>query len=201
MPSSDFTPNNVWGSNPATSGEHELTLPSGQTCRAKKIGMEGLLEMGILDQADSLTAMAEKHTSTRKVGGPDGPTEAKVNEAGILADPEAMKAVIGLTDRALPIIVVSPPVALHYSERMVGKTKHTKLLTEADRDEIRLLRGLPNLVFTDQVGFEDKMFLFDWASGGLKSLTSFRPGSTPDVVPVAAKPNRPKSSKRASRNN
>jgi hypothetical protein len=197
MPSSDFTPNDVWGSNPATAGEFELTLPSGQTCRAKKIGMEGLLEMGILDQADSLTAMAEKHTSTQKKGGPDGPTIAKVNEAGIMADPEAMKAIIGLTDRALPIIVISPPVALHYSERMVGKTKHTKMLND---DERALMRAdKPNLVFTDQIGFDDKMFLFDWAAGGLSALVPFRGGSTTDVANVAPRTKPKGKAKRAPR--
>jgi hypothetical protein len=200
MPSSDFTPNNVWGTAEPVGAAHELTLPSGQTCQARKIGMEGLLEMGILDQADSLTAIAEKYTSSKKVGGPDGPTVAETNDAALLADPAALKAVIGLADRAMPVIVVSPPVALHYSERVVGKTKVTKLLTEDDRVKIREERNQPGLIFTDQIDFADKMHLFDWASGGLKGLTSFRGESTADVGVVGAKPSRPKPTKRASRN-
>jgi hypothetical protein len=181
MPSSEFVPNQVWGSADAVSSVHELTLPSGQTCQAKKVGIEGLLEMGILDQADSLTAMVNDHTQRVKKNGPSGPETVSVNQGSLMADSNAMKAIIGLADRALPIIVTSPPVALHFSERMVGKTKHTKMLTEAERKKIREERGQPDLVFTDQVGFEDKMWLFDWASGGLKSLASFRGESSADV--------------------
>lgn len=199
MPSQEFTPNTVWGSNEPVAGHHELTLPSGQTCRAKKIGMEGLLEMGILDQADSLTAMAERFTKTEQKSGPNGPATAKVDEGAILADPGALKAIISLVDRALPIIVLSPPVALHYKEQVVGKTKVTKMLDDRERAEMREARNQLDLVFTDQVGFEDKMFLFDWAAGGLSSLVPFRRESSANVLGVDDVPRLSRPTKRPSR--
>jgi hypothetical protein len=190
MPS-DFIPNNVWASNTPISAEEDLTLPSGQTCRAKKVGLEGLLEMGILEKADSLTAMVSQYTTEVKNNGPDGPTESKVDDRAILRDPNAMKSIIEMVDRALPVIVTSPSLRLHFTEVKVGKTTVTQMIPAAKREK--------GVVYTDQVGFEDKMFLFEWASGGLASFLGSASKSPADVGNVVhvAKPK--KSAKRASR--
>jgi hypothetical protein len=198
MPSENFTPNNVWGSTPPAGTTEELTLPSGQTCAARKVSIEKLIESGILMEADSLTALMADHTVQSKPNGPNGPVVAKVDENALLTDPEGMKAIIGLCEKAMPGIVVSPPVALHYRTVVVGKTTVQRNLNDDERAE--LLAGQPGLIFTDQIDFMDKMFLFDWSAGGLKAMTPFREGSADGLGTVAnvARPKKP--SKRASRN-
>lgn len=190
--------NNVWASNRPDQTE-ELTTPSGQTCEAKKVGVEGLIEMGILNQMDSLTALVDQYTKDVKKHGPGGPVTTELDEAKLMADPESVKAIISLADRALPVIVVDPPVALHFTERTVGKTTVVKRLSEAERNTLREERGQPDLIFTDQVDFEDKMWLFDWATGGLQKMATFRRGSSDDVATVDNEPKSPRATKRTPR--
>lgn len=182
MPSDNFTPNNVWGSTAPEGSEEELTLPSGQTCRAKKVTVTSMIEAGILNNADSLTAMVDQYTRTVKGGKVADGTPVVDNK--ILGDSKALKMMIEMADRSLPAIVVSPPVTLHFSERTVGKTTVTKKLTEEERDKLRA--ATPGLIFTDQIDLEDKMELFEWGVGGLKAFSSFRQGSTADVGDVVA---------------
>lgn len=193
MPS-EFTPNNVWGGSAAIDEEQELTLPSGQTCLARRVSIESMLTAGILSDVDSLTAMVAKYT--REVKGGNGTKDGTpVIDNSLLSDANAMKAMVLMVDKALPHIVVSPPVALHMSERKVGNTTVTKRLTEEERTKARQERNQPNLVFTDQVDFGDKMHLFEWSVGGLKSFMSFRAGSSPDVGSVGTVASNKKSAK------
>jgi hypothetical protein len=184
MPS-DFTPNNVWGSNAPEGSEEELTLPSGQTCRARKVTVTSLIEAGVLNEADSLTAMVDQHTRRIK-GGKGVPDGTVAIDQSIMRDSSTIKAMIMMADRTLPAIVVSPPVALHFKDITVGKTTVTKSLPESERNAMRLVR--PGLIFTDQIDLEDKMHLFEWGVGGLKAFSSFRadtPNDVGSVVPVS----------------
>lgn len=193
MPS-DFVPNSVWGSANPSASEHELTTPSGQTCRARKMTIESMIETGLLADADSITAVVSKHV--RKVKGGNGKADHnRVDEQSMLRDAAAVKSIITLTDKVLPHIVVSPRVVLHYKETTVGKTTVTKALTTEEREEIQA--AAPGTVFTDQIDLEDKMFLFDWAAGGLQAMTNFRGGSTPDVGGVVPGKRSKKQTKRA----
>lgn len=178
MPSSDFTPNNVWADSSPAGTEEEITLPSGQTCRARKMSIESMIEAGMLAQADALTAQVQKHTKKikTKVGGQTGrggkqapPAQASadvLDEQALMKDPSGMKALVSLMDRALPHIVTSPTVVLHFTETTVGKTTVTKVIPAEDRES--------GLVYTDQIGFEDKVDLFNWAADGLGSMLTFR---------------------------
>lgn len=170
MPSSEFSPNNVWGSATPLGGEEELTTPRGQTCRARKMSIEDMIKAGVLMEADALTAQIKKYTKKVKKGKPSGqgaPSySSEIDEKKLLEDPSAITSLIGMIDKALPHIVVSPKVALHYTSQTVGKTRVTKLIPPEERDQ--------NLVYTDQIDFEDKMFLFDWAAGGLSAMLQFR---------------------------
>ncbi|MET0418702.1 MAG: hypothetical protein ABW022_22025 [Actinoplanes sp.] len=177
--------NNVWASNTAEGDAEELTLPSGQTCLAVKLGMEGLISAGILAEADSLTAIVtDKHV--RKVRGGKGVADGiEVDNKSLMKDAGAMMSIITLADKALPHIVQSPDVRLHYVTNPDGST--TKIPKE---------KREPGIIYTDQVGFEDKMFLFEFCMGNLAGeLATFR-GESPDalgamatrtVVPVKAK--------------
>lgn len=195
--SESFTPNTVWASTPGSSVEVELTLPSGQTCRAIRLGIESLLQAGVLAESDALTGMVDqKHI--RKVRGAKGVADHdQVDTAAVMKDTQAMSAIITVADKALPLIVKSPTVMLHYETITVGKTTVQKMIPESKRDEIRAELG--SVAFTDQIGFEDKMFLFEWAIGSLTNLATFRGESTPDVGGVAVKSSGKVQAKRPSR--
>lgn len=195
MPS-DFKPNNVWASTAPEGAEEELTMPSGQTCRARKVTVTSLIEAGILSQADALTAQVDQYT--RKVKGGKVADGTPVVDEAILRDSSAIKAMIAMADRTMPAVVVSPPVALHFKDVTVGKTTVTKKLTEAERAAMLLTQ--PHLVFTDQIGLEDKMFLFEWGVGGLKAFSSFRGESPADVGSVVSIQGRSGKAKRRPRN-
>ena len=191
MPS-DFTPNNAWAENAATEAEHELTTPTGQTLRARKVSIESLLEMGILTMADSLTPMMDQHMKKTMSHGPSGPATEAVDVSSLMSDPTAIKSIVTLVDKVMPSCIVSPVVKLHYTEQTIGKTTVTKMIP-ADKRE-------PGIIYTDQIPFEDKMWLFEWAAGGLQAMTSFREGSTADVgsvVPLAKPKGTPKRRSRA----
>jgi hypothetical protein len=196
MPSENFTPNNVWGSTAPEGSEEELTLPSGQTCRARKVTVTSMIEAGILNNADSLTAMVDQYT--RKVKGGKGVVDGTpVVDNKILGDSQALKMMIEMADRSLPAIVISPVVVLHFSERVVGKTTVTKKLNDEERAVIRA--ATPGVIFTDQIDLEDKMELFEWGVGGLKAFSSFREEPTTDVGDVVPVNRSSKSPKRRTR--
>lgn len=193
MPS---THNKVWGSTTpeSSSGVHELTAPSGQTCSARKMTIDRLMSSGILTKSDSLTALVTQYIDGK------GPKKA-IDEATIMktlmTDDTGLEAIFDLCDRALPSIVVSPPVSLHYADVTVGKTTIQRDLTPEQRAEI--LAVSPDTVFTDQIEFEDKMFLFEWATGGIGQAAAFRGGSANGMGTVAHGPQPPRKAKRARR--
>lgn len=166
--------NNVWASNSPEGDEHELTTPTGQTCRAKKMSIEAMLGAGLLAEADAITAQVAKHMKKVKPGGKQPKKDAgpEIDVPSLMKDPGAINDLVSMLDHMMPHIIVSPPVALHYTEQTVGKTKVTKVIPPEKREEMREER--PGLVFTDQVNLEDKMWLFDWSAGGLGSMLVFR---------------------------
>jgi hypothetical protein len=195
MPSpndSNFTPNAVWASAPREGETHELTLPSGQTCLARKVSIQSMIETGLMGYVDSLTASVEQYTRRIKGGKgvPDGTPEI---DSAILKDPQALKVLIQVADLVTPHIVASPTVLLHFTEQVVGKTRATKMIPASERIE--------GQIYTDQIDIEDKMFLFDWGLGGIAALQSFRgePGGDVGGVDAGQKP-RGKAKRRSGRN-
>lgn len=177
-----FVPNDVWATSTPTDSSEDLTLPSGQTCRAKRLGLEGVMTSGILGEADSLTAyVGRQHVDRVRKG--NGSTEEKLNASSVLKDPEALKAIVFLVDRAVPLIVETPPVQSHF----VPDGDTTRMLSAAERED--------GVIYTDRIPLEDKMFLFNFSIGGSRSLEQFR-SATDSVVAgldsVESLPSKPK---------
>lgn len=189
MPSADFTPNQVWGSQTPSDAPEEVTTPSGQTCLARKVSIESMLTGGILADADALTAAVTQYTKTTMKNGPKGPKSQDLDMSAMLSDTDAMAAIIGLADRALPSIVVSPVVKLHFVRRTVNKTTVQKMIPLSERE--------PGVIYTDQIDFSDKMFLFEWAVGDMSRLLVFRDGPAADVAGVVRSPKPARPAKRA----
>lgn len=177
----------VWASTaPLIAGdEEELTLPSGQTCRARKIGMEGLLQAGLIGEADTLSSLVDqKHV--RKVRGAKGKADGETLDAeSLVKDSKGMAALMGMTDKALPMIVVSPVVRLNLDE---------------NGDVIPLAKREKGVIYTDQIGMLDKFELFAWAVGDMAHLNTFRGGKAAgDVAAVGDGKSVPRATKRAPR--
>jgi hypothetical protein len=135
------------------------------------MSIEAMIESGMLADVDTLTSQVTKYTKKvkNKTGGkstaPAITSADELDPSSLLKDPKGIQLMIGLMDQVIPAIVVSPEVTLHFTKVTVGKTTVTKKIALEDRE--------PGKVYTDQVGFEDKVFLFDWAAGGLGSMMKF----------------------------
>lgn len=201
MPSFDgdnFTPNNVWSSATPEGAEEELTLPSGQTCRARRMSIEGVIQTGLLDEVDSLTATVDQYT--RKVKGGKGvPDGTVVVSDDLVKDVDALGKIMTMVDSLVPHIVVSPPVLAHWTEQTVGKTKVRKKIKPEDRQPTWNPKTKTGVIYTDMIGLDDKMHLFDWALGGLEAFSSFRDGSSGNVGDVADGEGARRKAKRRSR--
>lgn len=187
-PANESAPNNVWGTSAPSTQTEFLTLPSGQTAYANRLGMEGLLMAGVLGQADSLTAYVGKEHVQRVRGAKGQPDGEKVNASSVMRDPEALRSIVKLVDMATPHIVSNPVVHLHFTVR---DDDTTLIIPMAERDKA--------LIYTDQISFDDKMFLFNFAIGGTRDLQRFREESAAAVAGVEDVPGVPRPPVRLSR--
>lgn len=204
--------NDVWGQSGLTETQH-LTLPSSQVCKAKPIGLEGVFKSGILGAADSLTAYVGKEY-IRKVRGAKGrPDTEEINVKALMNDPDALGRIVLMVDTITPLVVVEPEVIRHFVDiepEGEGKPKTRKI-----PDDERVCRDCGimrkdhapeslqhdnhawrSAIYTDMIGMEDKMFLFNFAVSGVRDVESFRQASAEAVgdlvdredVPVPAQP-------------
>ena len=156
------------------STEMDLTVPSGNKCRVRKIGgMQMFLEKGMVPNSLMPTVM-EHMNDKREVD------MAKVSE-DFLEDPAKLAAIIELSDSVVCNVVVAPRVL---------PVPHM----DVDVPERGLKAGDPvpfdmrdeTLLFVDEVDMEDKMFIFQWAVGGSKDVERFRERSQAAVEDVQA---------------
>lgn len=162
MPSST---NNVW-SNTAPASDaavEELTCPSGQTCLAKRTGLEGLMYSGQLLKLDSLTSMVDKKHVRRVRGGKGVEDADEIDAKSLMGDPNAIKTIIRLADALLPEILVEPRVAIHYT---INDEDEEEVIPTEDRE--------PGMVYTDQIDYIDKMFLMNYGMAGTRDAERFR---------------------------
>lgn len=183
-PTNDFQPNNVWGSNSPTGASEELTLPSGQTCRARRVGMEGLIAAGVLSEFDSLSSIVgSKHI--RKVRGAKSKADTEeINTAALMKDGKALGSMLAMVDKCLPIILESPAVACANDES-------GNVIPLEDRE--------PGRIYTDQIDMVDKFELFQWSVGTTSDLEPFRGPAATDVAGVVNGAGVQKPAKRAAR--
>lgn len=180
-PTTDTTQvNNVWATQGKSSQQPVfLKMPSGQTCYALKIGMDGMISAGILTEGDDLLKVAGEEHLVKKGGHlkKGGKPDVSVNALSLLKDPAALGRVVMLVDRALPIIVTEPVVLPHFRDVTNAGGTTTQKITLEERD--------PSAVYTDYIDLQDKMYLFNWAVGGTGDLETFRTESDAAVADLA----------------
>jgi len=128
----------------------DLLLPSGNTARVRRPGPEALLKKGVLP--DALAAQVQEMIAKGKGTISQKQTEELGN------DPETVLAMLDAMDRVLCTVVLEPKVLYHRNDK--GED-----IPEEERED-----G----IYTDDVDFEDKSFIFQYAVGGTRDLARFR---------------------------
>lgn len=148
----------------AGEAEEDLTVPSGELCRVRRPGAEGLLRAGVLKQADFLTPEASK-----AIGRAQG---KEMSEAQIAAqvqkmiseDEDGLDKLMGFIDKIVVYCVVEPKIL-------------PSPAIDATRD--------PENVYADDIDLDDKMFIVNFAVGGTRDLATFREQSDRALAGVA----------------
>lgn len=155
---------------------HDVTLPSGGIVQARRPGVGGLIEMGLLDSFDDLTALVQ----TEHIDSKDGkvtPEQAKAAAENLMANKESLAAALHLIDKLTVGVVVQPLVWVDYQLEGESDEDWLKRKEQAEEDEAFPVR---------KVDLDDKMFLLNWAVGGTPDLKAFREGTQQLVADVAA---------------
>lgn len=142
----------AWGSY-----DHELTMPSGQKCRVKKLDFEDVFAAGMMDRLNTLQGVVDKHTKKAEGQPPLDPTK-------MLADKRTARQMTSLMNEVVCMVVTAPKVVMppeKMEERKAG------------------------VVYADTVGIVDKMEIFAFAMGDLSELESFRGGAKQPAERVA----------------
>lgn len=154
--------------------EHELTVPSGNVCLVRRPGPALFAELSasipnaLLSEVMPLLEDAKEKGKTE--GGEALPPGAlnKLQDQ-IVDNPSMIADMIELVDAVALRCVVSPELApVSERERILNDQE----LTEEEKQE-----KLDELLFVDEVDFEDKMFIFQFVSGGTRDFERFRSGT------------------------
>lgn len=150
MSESTVTPASKWRQSTNAEG-HLVTLPSGNVARIKTPGIEVFLVSGMIP--NSLLPIVQQAMEAGKAG---KEVEADELSQSIFSDPKKMADLIELVDSVAVMSFVEPKV-LPVPKEGEGR------ITEAE-----------DVLYTDEISLEDRMFVFNYASGGTQSLERFR---------------------------
>jgi hypothetical protein len=154
----------AWGSQ---GGRHELELPSGQVILCKRPGPQGLMEAGLLEALDTLTAIVDGELIPKAEG--QAP-EIKLDPAKLMADPAKLEQMLHMMNRIVCHVVIEPQVKMTPND--ITNREH-------------------GVVYTDQIDMDDKSFILQFAMGGTRDLETFRQESQAALGSMAAVPEAP----------
>ena len=142
-----------------------LEMPSGNWMSFRKVGMQTLMATGMMP--NSLMAIAQKAVAKGKgeqAGFSDG------DLADLLADEKKILEISSFMDKIMIFLAVEPKV------HEIPLDDKGEALDIDTRD--------PELLYVDEVGEEDKQFLFNVVAGGTRDLETFRRehGASMDIV-------------------
>lgn len=134
----------------------KVPLPSGNVCLARNPGIHVFIEQGMIP--NNLLPVIQEALNEGK-----GISPKKVKEAS--ADIDMLRDMVAMADAVVVYCVLKPEI-------------NAVPETEAQRDS--------DLFYVDEMDFDDKMFIFQWALGGTKALDRFREESSAAVVALDA---------------
>jgi hypothetical protein len=159
----------------------DLELPSldddgdPNVCRARRLGVQGLIKLGILDSMDTLTSLVA--TGITEISGKITAADA-AKMAGVA---DKMDEAMGLIDSIVIAAVVEPRVYPVPKGKTDDKTGEVTPAPPRD----------PELLYADDVDLDDKMFIMDWTIGGSADYRAFRQSTEDFVGDVADGPGVP----------
>uniref|UniRef100_A0AAU6R662 Tail assembly chaperone protein n=1 Tax=Micrococcus phage Kurnik TaxID=3092208 RepID=A0AAU6R662_9CAUD len=128
----------------------DLTMPSGQLAQVRRVDLQSLIAAGVIHSLDSLTPMMRKFID--KAEGKRGAVDAKTTEA-IMKNPEQLADLLRVVDKVVVHVVVAPAVQI------------------APNDATQRKAGA---IYTDMIDLMDRMYIFQYATSGNRSLENFR---------------------------
>lgn len=151
-------------------------MPSGNVALVKIPGAEVFFKAGVIP--NSLKGVVEE--AIKKGEAPDLGTLAELGEQNL----EMVEDVIRLANTVTIESVVQPAV------RSDLWTEHDAALNKCSKEEIGQkippLRRDDDVLYVDDIVFEDRLFILQLAFGGTRDLEAFRQGLAGNVEPVPA---------------
>jgi hypothetical protein len=161
-------------------GMTDLALPSGNSAKVKAPGMQAFLAQGFIPNSlldivmKSLDKNSGKPQKTAAQQKAEQAKQAVEFMSSIANDPQKLADLVSTLDKVWLECVVEPS---------------THPIPDPDvRDE--------ELLYVDEVDFDDKMFVFNFAVGGTRDLEKFRGGVAKNVAAVQDKPRAVRPTKR-----
>lgn len=154
------TPSSVADFKKGTAAE-VLELPSGKSAQIRRIPLTSLLAEGLL--GDSLGALAQ-----RAVDAGEGMKPQDIKEMS--QDPQKIMEALDIFDKIAAKCFVNPPVTYH---KIDGKD-----IPEEERD--------PDILYSDELDIQDKVYVFQVIAGGSSDLQRFRIEFEKSVAGISA---------------
>jgi len=152
-----------------------LSLPSGLNVKAKRTSVrafitEGNIPNALLPIVEEALSKGQGADIAKIVGGKDGQVDLSMIED-----------MYDMVNQVVCAVLLEPKVHMIPSEqdRLVWNQTHPG----AELDDVEDLRH-DDLLYVDEMEDEDKMFLFQWASGGTDDVAKFREEAKQQLVAV-----------------
>ncbi len=148
----------------------DLEVPSGELCQVRRPGITGLIKTGILESLDSLTSLVQTEHIDRVEKG-SATTISKEQVKDLLKDVRKLDDAMTLLDKVICYVVVQPKVI-----RPIRVDEQGKPVLDEEGREIGLTddEREAGVVYCDMIDLEDKVYIFQYAVGGVSDLETFR---------------------------
>lgn len=142
----------------------DVLLPSNNLVLARRVGLDTFMRNGFIP--NSIMPLITKALDEGKA-----PSKRQLADAVDISSDGAINDMMKMYDDVLVYCVLQPKV--------------TPMPTD-ETGEVWLDRKDPDLLYPDDVDFEDKQFLFNWAVGGTADVARFRNEQEKAVEPVSS---------------
>lgn len=130
-----------------------LTVPSGNTALVRAPGMQAFLKEGVIP--NSLMSIVQESMTA-------GTAPSEAAQQSMVDDPQKLQDLMKLVDAVTVSCCLDPKVL----PAPLDTEGNALPFDHEDRDE--------NVLYADEVDFNDKMFIFQFAVGGTADLEKFR---------------------------
>jgi len=147
-----------------TVGGTLLSVPSGNTALVRAPGMQVFLQQGVIP--NGLMSIVKESMDKGKA-----PVEKTLSS--MMDDPEKLQEIVQLADAVVVYCCIDPAVYAPPKDEEGTPVPFTDPRREGDK------------LYVDEVDFNDKMFIFNFAVGGSSNLEKFREELELDVPDVS----------------